>query len=136
MASSFVLDTHALLWYLEGNRRLGSRARRVIEAPESRLIVPIIVLAEASIIIEQRRTKIPSVAHLLDSLGKDSRFEVYPLSLDVFRRTLSTEAQQIPELHDRLIAATALHLHDLGHDVRLITRDQSLSEAKLLPVVW
>ena len=136
MANSFVLDTHALLWYLEGNRRLGNRARRTIEAPESRLIVPIIVLAEASVIIEQRRTKIPSVSHLLDSLGKDSRFEVYDLSLDVFRRSLSTEAQRIPELHDRLIAATALYLRDLGQDVRLITRDQSLSEAKLLPVVW
>lgn len=136
MESSFVLDIHGLLWYLEGNRRLGNRARRTIEAPESHLIVPIIVLAEAGIIIEQRRTKIPSVSHLLDSLGKDSRFEVYPLSLDVFRRSLTPEAQRIPELHDRLIDATALYLRDLGQNVRLITRDQSLSEAKLLPVVW
>jgi PIN domain nuclease of toxin-antitoxin system len=136
MASSFVLDTHALLWFLEGNRRLGNRARRAIAAPENHLIVPVIVLAEASIIIEQRRTKIPSVAHLLETLGRDLRFEVYPLSLDVFRRSLSAEAGRIPELHDRLIVATALHLLALGQKVALITRDHSLSEADLLPVVW
>ena len=74
--SSFVLDTHSLLWYLEGNRRLGSRARAKISAIESHLVVPVIVLAEAGIIIDHGRTKIPSVARLIDSLAKDSRFEI------------------------------------------------------------
>lgn len=136
MASSFVLDTHALLWYLEGNRQLGQRARKIIATPESHLIVPIIALAEADVIIDRRRTKIPSISHLLDSLAGDSRFEIYPLTLAVFKRSLSSDAARIPELHDRLIAASALLLRDLGHDVRLVTRDQSLTEAKLLPVIW
>jgi PIN domain nuclease of toxin-antitoxin system len=136
MASSFVLDTHALLWYLEGNRRLGRQARKIIASPESHLIVPIIALAEAGIIIEQHRTKIPSVLHLLDSLANDPRFEIYPLTLDIFRRSLLSDTGRVPELHDRLIAATALSLHDLGYDVGLVTTDQTLTEAKLLPIVW
>ena len=91
MASSFVLDTHALLWYLEGNRRLGRQARNVIASPDSHLIVPIIALAEASVIIDQHRTKVPSISHLLDSLANDSRFEIFPLTLDIFKRSLSSD---------------------------------------------
>lgn len=136
MASSFVLDTHTLLWYLEGNKRLSQRARKIIASPESHLIIPIIALAEAGVIIEQHRTKIPSVSHLLNSLGTDSRFEVYPLTLDVFRRSMSSDASQIPELHDRLIVATALFLHDNGIKVGLITRDESITDADLVRIVW
>mgnify|MGYP003383644385 CR=1 FL=1 len=134
--SSFVLDTHSLLWYLEGNRRLGSRARAKISAIESHLVVPVIVLAEAGIIIDHGRTKIPSVARLIDSLAKDSRFEIYPLTLDIFKLSLSSEASRVTELHDRLIAATVLYIHDSGLDVSLITQDENLTNARLVPVVW
>ncbi len=136
MASSLVLDTHALLWYLEGNRRLGPRARAKIAALESRLIVPIIVLAEAGIIIEQGRTKIPSIARLIDSLTKDPRVEIHPLTLEIFMRSQSPDVASVRELHDRLIAATALYLNDLGLDIGLVTRDESLTVAELLPIIW
>ena len=136
MASSFVVDTHALLWFLEGNRQLGRRAKANLSAPESHLIVPVIVLAEAGVIIEHRRTKVPSIGYLLESLSKDARVEVFPLTLDVFRRSLSADVAKVPELHDRLIAATALHLRDLGIEVSLITRDESLTNAAAIPVTW
>jgi len=136
MASSFVVDTHALLWFLEGNRQLGSRARSTLAALESHLVVPIIVLAEAGVILEHGRTKVPSTTHLIETLARDRRFEIFPLTLDIFKRSLSPEAARVPELHDRLIAATALHLQDLGLDVALVTRDESLTNANLVPVVW
>ncbi|HRN67234.1 MAG TPA: PIN domain-containing protein [Promineifilum sp.] len=134
--SSFVLDTHSLLWYLEGNRRLGSRAQAKISAVESHLVVPIIVLAEAGIIIGHGRTKIPSVAYLIDSLAKDHRFEIHPLTLDIFKLSLTSEASRITELHDRLIVATALYIQSLGLDVSLVTRDEDLTNARLVPIVW
>jgi PIN domain nuclease of toxin-antitoxin system len=136
MANSFILDTHALLWYLEGNKRLGGQARKSIAAPDSHLIIPIIALAEASVIIDQRRTKVPSIAHLLESLARDPRFDIYPLTLDIFKRSLLSDLGRVPELHDRLIAATGLFLHDNGYEIGLITTDQSLTEARLLPVIW
>jgi PIN domain nuclease of toxin-antitoxin system len=136
MASSFVVDTHALLWYLEGNRQLGARAKSTLSAPESHLVVPIIVLAEADVIITHGRTRIPSIAYLIEKLVQDPRFEIFPLTLAIFRRSLSPEAARVPELHDRIIAATSLYLQDLGIDVALITRDESISNAQLVPVIW
>jgi PIN domain nuclease of toxin-antitoxin system len=47
MVSKYIVDTHALIWYLEGNLKLGPEARLILDDPESDLTVPLIVLAEA-----------------------------------------------------------------------------------------
>ncbi len=59
MAYKYVLDTHALVWYLEGNPRLGQDAETVLDDLGSELVLPIIALAEAAFIIERGRTSIP-----------------------------------------------------------------------------
>lgn len=67
LAHKYVLDTHALIWYLEGNPRLGQAARDVIDDADSELVLPIIALAEAVFIVEHGRTGIPDVQSLLDA---------------------------------------------------------------------
>jgi PIN domain nuclease of toxin-antitoxin system len=41
MANEFVLDTHALVWFLEGNARLGNDARAAMQDPATVLFLPI-----------------------------------------------------------------------------------------------
>ncbi len=44
-----VVDTHALIWYLQGNPRLGPQARAIFQAAErgqTRILISAIVLAE------------------------------------------------------------------------------------------
>jgi PIN domain nuclease of toxin-antitoxin system len=134
MARKYVLDTHAILWYLEGNPRLAPAAKSIIDEPAAELVLPVIALAEAAFVVERRRSNIPSVASLLASIQADPRIEVYPVTLEIFQQSLT--AQTIPELHDRLIVATVLHLIRLGHSVRLLTRDSIITNAHLVPVVW
>jgi PIN domain nuclease of toxin-antitoxin system len=55
----YVIDTHALIWFLEGNPRLGTNAKAIISHPDSRLIIPATTLAEAVWIVERGRTCIP-----------------------------------------------------------------------------
>lgn len=57
----YVVDTHALIWFLEGNARLGINAQAVLSNLSSRLILPAIALAEAVWILE--RGKFDRVAH-------------------------------------------------------------------------
>lgn len=71
MPPIWILDTHALIWYLEGNPCLGEGARAVIDSPQSRLVLPIIALAEAAYIVEKGRTGIPGVEDLLNSVLSD-----------------------------------------------------------------
>ena len=77
MATKFIVDTHALIWHLEGRSSIGAGAKAVIDSPESELILPIIALAEAVFIVDKGRTSIPSVADLLDDVFGDPRIEIF-----------------------------------------------------------
>jgi PIN domain nuclease of toxin-antitoxin system len=66
LVMKYVVDTHALIWFLEGNPRLGASAKTVLMDPISELILPAIALAEAVWIVDRGKTSIPSVKSLLD----------------------------------------------------------------------
>ena len=73
MATKFIVDTHALIWHLEGRSSIGAAAKAIIDTPESELVLPIIALAEAVFIVDKGRTSIPSVSNLLDDVFGDPR---------------------------------------------------------------
>ncbi|HME01320.1 MAG TPA: PIN domain-containing protein [Terriglobia bacterium] len=95
MAHRYVLDTHALVWHLEGNPRLGPQAKEAIDNPLNHLALPIIALAEAAYIVEHRRTAIPTLSDLLSSVSADYRISIYPMTWEVFQETLA--ASVLPE---------------------------------------
>jgi PIN domain nuclease of toxin-antitoxin system len=61
----YIIDTHALIWFLEGNNKLGENAKKILGDPHSQLILPSIVLAEAIWIVEKGKTSIKSVMDVL-----------------------------------------------------------------------
>lgn len=115
MATRYVVDTHALIWFLEGNQRLGKDAKAVLEDANSELIVPLIALAEACWIIEHGRTSIPIDRSVLD-------------------KTLDMTA--IEEMHDRQIVATALVIMDEGENVDVLTKDANIRRSGLVSIIW
>ena len=134
MATKFIVDTHALIWYLESSPRLGAAAKTVLGDPASHLVLPLIALAEAVDIVDKRRTKIASVSDLLSDVANDSRIELQPFSLGILQASL--QARAVPEMHDRLIVATGLLLQQQGERVVILTKDGSITTAALLPVIW
>ncbi len=103
--------------------------------PAAELILPIISLAEAIYVVEKGRTSLPSSDHLLLEVLSDPRIAVCPLTLDILQLSRSIPAA-VPEMHDRLIVATAYWLAQAGHAVALVTKDQALVEAAAVPIVW
>lgn len=93
----YVIDTHALIWFLEGNSRLGANANAILSNPDSQLVIPATTLAEAVWIVERGRTCIPSGKDLLSAVEADSRVVIYPLDKDVIEATMSLSA--INEMH-------------------------------------
>lgn len=134
MANKYVLDTHALIWYLEGNRKLSVRAKVIIDDPTNDLILPVIALAEAMFIVEKGKTSIPSVASLLSDIDRDPRIQLYTLDRTILDKTL--ELQDIPEMHDRQIAATALLISEQGHTCFLLTKDAILTDSESVSTLW
>jgi PIN domain nuclease of toxin-antitoxin system len=54
----FIVDTHALVWYLSASKRLSSKAKKILEDPHHSLIFPSIVLAEIKYLYGKRRIKV------------------------------------------------------------------------------
>jgi len=134
MAGEYAVDAHALIWFLGSNPRLGANARAAMEDPGSVLYLPVIALAEACWAVAAGRTTIPSVPDLLADVDADPRIVVLPLDRPTLDLSLTLSA--INEMHDRLIAATALRFAGTPSNVTLLTCDPDITSSGLVPVTW
>lgn len=130
----YIVDTHALIWFLEGNSRLGTAAKQVLENQESKLILPAIALAEAAFIVERGKTSIPSVNDLHTAVNGDRRIVVYPLDRAIIE--ITNTLLSINEMHDRQIVATAIILKNNGEQVGVLTCDRNITTSGVVPIIW
>ncbi|PSB53810.1 twitching motility protein PilT [Chroococcidiopsis cubana CCALA 043] len=130
----YVVDTHALIWFLEGNPRIGTNAKIILSESTSQLILPAIVLAEAAWIVERGRTSIPSVRDLLNAVETDARVSIYPVDKTVVKQSVSLTT--IGEMHDRQIVATTLVLASQNEIVALLTCDRNITASGLVKIIW
>jgi len=103
-----LLDTHALVWVMNGNPRLGRAARTAIEIPSNPLFVSAASVWEAA--IKFRLGKFPEAALLVDRPRKVlESLEIgdLPISLEHARLAGSLSAQH-KDPFDRMLAAQAL----------------------------
>ncbi len=126
--SIYVLDTHALLWYLADDPRLGLRARAVLGDPEATLIIPAIVLAEAKDLAHKGRFD-RTLEDVVAVIETDPRCLVYPIDLDVVK-----QAPASLDIHDSLVVGVALA--QLAPVDGVITRDQEITSSGLVPAIW
>ena len=74
----YVVDTHALIWHLANDARLGSKARQILSEPDKLLIIPVIVLAEAKHAAARQRVPVP-FATIAQSVTASPRITVMPM---------------------------------------------------------
>jgi len=127
----FIADTHSLAWYFTKSKKLGRKALQVFRdstSGEGIIIVPTVVLAEIMDISEKKRIKV-DYEEILERIENSNNFEIYSLDVDVLRvaRNITT----IPELHDRIVIATAKLL-----DAKLLTKDENIQKSGIVEIVW
>ncbi len=65
-----LLDTHALLWWLSDDRRLGPRARALIADPSNDVLISVVSLWE--IVVKRRIGKLEAdIGQIEQALGRD-----------------------------------------------------------------
>ena len=128
----YVADTHAILWYAAGSRKLGPAAARVFESlgTTTEVCVSSISLWEVALLYELGRINLPrGYAAWCDTLERHPGIRIEPLFSDDVdaARGLGTVADP----YDRLIAGTALRL-----GAPLLSRDLRLRKDRRIRVVW
>ena len=129
-----VADTHAVIWYVFDDSRLFSVARTEIDsavANGERIAVSSISLIEMVYLVDKGRIAMAVFDGIFQALDDPN-----PLLLEVFCDRAIAQAmrlvdrQQVPDLPDRIIAATAVHL-----GVPLISRDGKIRSSSV-KTIW
>ncbi len=131
---SAVLDTHTVLWYLENSRDLSEVARTTIEdaVRDAREVhVSAISLVETVYLVERRRLPLTALERLRSALSDpNSGLFIAPVDAGVADALQNIPRDLVPDMPDRIIAATALHL-----GLPLVTRDRRLQDAGI-QTIW
>jgi PIN domain nuclease of toxin-antitoxin system len=130
----YVTDTHPLVfWASNRRRRLGNRARRILQETEQgkhSIIVPIVVLEEINRLVERKivRLQVP-FRRWAEELERSPNFQVQAYTLEVLLESVSIAAMRDPA--DRAIVATARQLR-----CPLITGDELIRDGDWVDTVW
>ncbi len=129
-----VADTHAVVWYLFDDRRLSAPARAMFDrADASGDTIGMSALTIVEIIYLIERGRIPAEAlRRLEARFASGRsvLVVLPLDHPTAAAVARVDRAQVPDLPDRLIAATALR-----YGVPLLTRDARIQSSAIV-TVW
>ncbi len=131
---SFVTDTHGLIWYLIDSPRLGMKASSIFDAcdrGECIIYIPTICLVE--IVYLQEKGKIPfHFIRLLDDAIKNQNTGLIPmpLTVEIVGALSAIPRDDVPDMPDRIIAATAHFL-----DAPLLTKDSHIQQSGVR-TVW
>ena len=129
-----VLDTHATVWCLTAPEELSPAALQAIRGATQAgepLYVPSISIVEVVYLVERGRLPRTALTRLTDALKyEDSALVVAALDAEEAESVRGVPREMVPDMPDRIIAATALHL-----GLPLVTRDQRIQSAGI-QTIW
>jgi PIN domain nuclease of toxin-antitoxin system len=109
--AAIVADTHAALWYLTDNPKPATAARALDAASASGdpILISSISLVEMTYLVEKGRLPVEARQRLVDALGDpEGPYELADLDAQMADAVERIDRDTIPDMPDRIIAATAL----------------------------
>ena len=123
-------DTHAALWFLENDRRLTLAAAEAMDRAE-RILLPSICLVEITYLVEKRRLDAAMLPRLLGELDHPATtLQLASLDHGVVLALQDISRSDVPDMPDRIIAATAWH-----YCLPLVTCDRKI-RACGIETIW
>lgn len=134
MSPSAVIDTHAAIWYLNADPRLTARAKTFIDnagVQGQPVLVATITLVEVVYLQEKGRIPHGTLTRVADALHDPaSVLQIADLSLAIALALGRVLRDEVPDMPDRIIAATAVHF-----GVPVISRDGKIRTSSV-STIW
>lgn len=133
--TAVVADTHIVIWYLRDADRLSEQAAITLDSTLQAgdpIYIAAISLVEVTYLVERGRIPLEAFDLLVEQLtDASSALIVVPLDLAIAQTLRQIPRDIVPEMPDRIIAATAQHLN-----LPLITRDLRIRALTTIQIIW
>jgi len=137
--SAVLADTHAAVWALYDPARLSPPARASLTAASQsgKLYISAITLVEVNYLAGKKSFPYPGAFAQLLALAADPNeaLEVLPVTADVARAMDRVPRAEVPDMPDRIVAATAV-----AHQLPLVSADSDIRGSAgvnaLVSVIW
>ena len=126
---NLLLDTHALIWFFNGDRRLSENARYAIESADNRKLISIASLWEMALKVSIGRLKFSMGFRSFLNLIEENGFEIVPLDLDHFMALSQLEFKH-RDPFDRMMVAQCL-----SDSITFVTKDDILKHYDV-KILW
>jgi PIN domain nuclease of toxin-antitoxin system len=133
--SALVADTHAVIWYLLKAAKLSVEALAALDtATQEGEPIYLASISLVEVIYLTEKGKLPQVA--LERLNAaltepEAGFVLVPLDGSIIQAVQQIPGDVVPEMPDRIIAATAFYLN-----LPLVTRDLRIQMLDVISTVW
>lgn len=126
----YCFDTHAVIWSVTEDTRLGARARGAISGvAKGNLLIAKAVLLEISMLLKKGRIVV--VGEGLAFLARvEELFEIVPINARIADLAARLELPH-GDPFDHVITATAR-----VHGVPLLTRDRAITDSGVVEITW
>ncbi len=131
--SAVVADTHTVIWYLLSRENLSANATVALEQATNTgnpIYVASISVVEVIYLVERRRLPDIALERLTRALFEVDTVVIVPLDLGVAQAIREIPRDVIPDMPDRIIAATALYLN-----LPLVTCDSKI-RSSAIDTIW
>jgi len=129
-----VLDTHAAIWYLLDAKNLSQTVFSLIDGAAARgmpTFISAVSLVEVVYLVERGRIAADAFERFTQEIDQQNpAFTVVPVDSLIASTLRRIPRELVPDMPDRIIAATALHL-----GLPLVTRDRRLQAAGI-QTIW
>ena len=128
--NKYVADTMAIVLYLE-DRKLPEKVKLTFKetvAEKNELYISVVSLMEIGYLFEKKRID-TSITAVIELTQRNKSFAIQSLGSEIVLSAFKNKT--IPELHDRLIAATASVLK-----AELITNDPIIQLSGFVKTIW
>lgn len=126
---TILIDTHSLLWFLNGDKSLSQKAKEVILSTENLKYVSIASIWEIAVKMSLGKLNFPGGLQALSKLIYDNGFELLPLEMNYFFELLNLKFIHKDPFDRILISQCTIE------NIPIVTNDQYIKKYKV-KTIW
>lgn len=129
-----VLDTHTLVWWVNGDECLSAKAKTAIESEldEGQIVVSAISAWEIAMLVEREKLVLSmDVGSWLATVAEIEAVHFWPVDVEIGVKSVDLPGEFHKDPADRMIVATARKLA-----VPLVTKDEKIQAYAHVKTIW